>query len=266
MRYIFHLILFSPFFLAAQEQGTVSVFFDFDRFDLKPDTPLGVSRIIQYAEEGTYEVVSIKSFCDTTGSVTYNKALAQRRLNSIEQVLGSHGSKATKEVIGEEYPVESNYRSSEHRRVDITFLIHDEPEELVEEVKPEKSELVKSFEGFLKDSSSSETMIRLDVHFHPGMDVLLPESEPELWSLFDFLRYNEDVTAFIRGHVCCSDDMSLSIARAQVVYNFLVERSISPKRLSYKGFSNSMPAVSPEITEEDRIMNRRVDVVFTKTK
>ncbi|MFN5844233.1 MAG: OmpA family protein [Flavobacteriia bacterium] len=85
-------------------------------------------------------------------------------------------------------------------------------------------------------------------------------------NLFAFLRDHEDISVFIRGHVCCSHDPALSTARAYVVYSMLIDRGISPKRLKYEGFSNTIPAISPETNDNDRQANRRVDVIFSKMK
>ena len=84
--------------------------------------------------------------------------------------------------------------------------------------------------------------------------------------LFNFLYYNPSVDAFIRGHVCCGDEMKLSRKRAKHVYKELIDRGISEERLRYKGFSNSLLLVNPERSEADRKMNRRVDIILSKNK
>jgi flagellar motor protein MotB len=60
--------------------------------------------------------------------------------------------------------------------------------------------------------------------------------------------------------------MTLSVQRASAVYDILIKDGIEPSRLDFKGFSNSLPIVSPEYTEEERQQNRRVDVVFSVKK
>ena len=84
--------------------------------------------------------------------------------------------------------------------------------------------------------------------------------------LFNFLYYNPAVDAFIRGHVCCGDEMALSRKRAKHVYKELIKRGISEDRLRYQGFSNSLLLVNPERSEADRRMNRRVDIILSKNK
>jgi outer membrane protein OmpA-like peptidoglycan-associated protein len=49
------------------------------------------------------------------------------------------------------------------------------------------------------------------------------------------------------------------VNRAKAVYDFLVKKGIDAKRLTYKGFGSSKKLVE-EVTEIDRITNRRVEI------
>jgi outer membrane protein OmpA-like peptidoglycan-associated protein len=62
----------------------------------------------------------------------------------------------------------------------------------------------------------------------------------------------------------CFDDHNLSVSRALAVYTYLAQKGIDRSRLTFKGFSNTLPVVFPEITDEDRTKNRRVDVEIVK--
>ncbi len=80
------------------------------------------------------------------------------------------------------------------------------------------------------------------------------------------MQKNKTVNAFIRGHVCCTGgDIGdyYSNLRAKAVFDFLTTNGIAEDRLSYLGFGNRLPLVTPELTEEDQQRNRRVDVVFS---
>ena len=59
------------------------------------------------------------------------------------------------------------------------------------------------------------------------------------------------------------DDYEISFLRAKAVNDYLIRRGISENRLGYEGYSNTIPLVTPELTEEDQQRNRRVDVIFT---
>jgi outer membrane protein OmpA-like peptidoglycan-associated protein len=78
----------------------------------------------------------------------------------------------------------------------------------------------------------------------------------------------------IHGYICCTNNNedgldlgtgtpNLSENRAKAVYDFLIQMGISPQRLSYKGFGSSKKLVQ-EVTEEDRITNRRVEIKIVK--
>ena len=84
--------------------------------------------------------------------------------------------------------------------------------------------------------------------------------------LFNFLNQNKQIHAFIRGHVCCGNDLKLSKKRAKYVYSQLISRGISSDRLRYQGFSNTLLLVSPEKNDIDRAKNRRVDIIFSIKK
>jgi outer membrane protein OmpA-like peptidoglycan-associated protein len=63
---------------------------------------------------------------------------------------------------------------------------------------------------------------------------------------------------FYSGEV---DDISLK--RAKTVYNFLLSNGISADRITYKGFASSRPIYPlPEKNEEERVANRRVEILI----
>ncbi|MEY3237998.1 MAG: hypothetical protein RI883_2099, partial [Bacteroidota bacterium] len=114
-----------------------------------------------------------------------------------------------------------------------------------------------------KIASSNKSSIVLNIEFVPGEDILIGNSFEEINKLYIFLNENPKVYAFLRGHVCCADDFALSSARAHAVFLKLVQKGIESSRLRYDGFSNTIPVITPELTDEDRQKNRRVDVIFT---
>jgi len=87
-----------------------------------------------------------------------------------------------------------------------------------------------------------------------------------MWHSFDALRElllamesNPDLEISLQGHVCCSNDFELSIARARMVYDFLVAEGISKVRLDYQGYGNKVPLFE-EVDESSRALNRRVEI------
>lgn len=111
-----------------------------------------------------------------------------------------------------------------------------------------------------------------DLFFQSGTALLLPSSEKALEGLVSFMEFNDNLSIEIGGHINkpnqapvlkSSSSFKLSEARAAVVYNYLIQRSIDPKRLSYKGYGNSemiYPRANNPIQEQ---MNRRVELTVT---
>ena len=117
----------------------------------------------------------------------------------------------------------------------------------------------------VSNMDNSVVLINLNIQFIGDAPIINSSSINEMDDLVRFLQKNNSIDAFIRGHVCCGDEMPLSKKRAKTVYLELIRRGINPDRLRFQGFSNTIPAVSPEKTDLDRSKNRRVDVMFSKT-
>lgn len=137
-----------------------------------------------------------------------------------------------------------------------------------EKTTKKKSEKEKNFGQRLSeiDVSSldkSVVLVVMQIQFEGGKPIMSPLAQKEMGDLFVFLDKNKQVNAFIRGHVCCGDEMKLSRKRAKRIYTDLVKKGIDPSRLRYQGFSNSLLLINPERTEADRAKNRRVDIIFS---
>lgn len=104
------------------------------------------------------------------------------------------------------------------------------------------------------------------ITFIGGKAKVTTESYPYLEYLKATMLKNPELSAHIRGHVCCGKNMRISKNRAKAVYRYLLKNGIAKNRLSYKGYSNTKPVVWPEKTMEDRKANRRVDIIFEKAK
>ncbi|MBI5217798.1 MAG: OmpA family protein [Bacteroidia bacterium] len=91
---------------------------------------------------------------------------------------------------------------------------------------------------------------------------LTPESYTELDKLVKLMEENPEMEIEISGFTdnTGSDEfnMKLSVERANAVADYLKSKKIKKKRLSCKGFGNTMPVVSND-TEEGRAKNRRVE-------
>lgn len=261
MRILLLTFLVFPFFVGAQDK-IQTVYFDHDKDQLNQKE---IDKINQLIDIQNLQIVFLIAYCDTLGSVSYNLELAQKRLRTVKGFFSEDQIKYSEfKALGENYSA-VNAPLKTWRKVEIHYIIEQIKSQEIVEVEPTIPIKKSVFDSLTLDDVLAEDAepIVLDIQFFPGMDVLMAESWGEVDRLFLFLKNNDKVHAFIRGHVCCSSDMYLSYSRAYAIYNSMINRGISPKRLDLKGFDNTKPRVWPEVTDEDRQMNRRVDIIFS---
>lgn len=128
----------------------------------------------------------------------------------------------------------------------------------------------------LKNSKVGESVVLSDIRFEQASHVLLKSSKPALNSMLNALKALPTLQMEIQGHMCCDDpltvdgfdtdtkEFSLSFNRAKTVYDFMVQNGIDASRLTYKSFGARKRLVNPEVTDEDRSRNRRVEFLITK--
>ncbi len=85
----------------------------------------------------------------------------------------------------------------------------------------------------------------------------------ELDKIVQLLNDNPTLKIQISGHTDNvgkpADNLALSNNRAKTVVSYLINKGISPQRLSYKGFGETQP-VADNKTEEGRAKNRRTEM------
>jgi outer membrane protein OmpA-like peptidoglycan-associated protein len=168
------------------------------------------------------------------------------------------------------------------RRVDIVVnnKIKKRPPESKTVYKPKKDTLRKTASSNLDDVKhlkTGSTLLLKNVYFPADRHIIKPESEETLEKLYIVLRDNPNIKISIEGHVCCirdADDaedldtheQTLSVNRAKAIYDYLVNKGIDPKRLTYAGFGRRRPVVENEQNEEDAEKNRRVEIRVIENK
>jgi len=252
----------STTFLNAQVSDTLYLFYELNADHL---TSTEQQKLDSFLEENRKNVksVHINTYCDTAASVNYNKALSNRRFMNLRLLFDTIPI-ASFNTFGEEIKNMKNYNASFSRRAEVIYILVDD-----EKVNPVSTTLPirkkgNAFEEFMADPTVTKTTIRLSILFYTNVDTYYPEFEGELKQLYQFMSDNQNVTAHIRGHVCCGDDYTLSSNRAFKIYKYLKSNGIDPSRMSFKGYSNKIPEVYPEVTQYDELRNRRVDIIFTK--
>lgn len=102
-----------------------------------------------------------------------------------------------------------------------------------------------------------------NIYYQTDSFAILPESEPELQTLVDFLKNNAKLKVEIQGHTDSSGNSAanktLSELRAKSVLEYLVENDIEISRLNSKGYGDTVP-ISSNDTPEGRKQNRRTTI------
>lgn len=105
------------------------------------------------------------------------------------------------------------------------------------------------------------------VGFNSNGAEITPESYAALEKAFNTLEQNPAIEVEILGHTdnirAPSANLSLSLARAEVVKEYLVRRGIAASRVEGRGLASVRPRAS-NATSEGRQLNRRIELVRVK--
>ena len=240
------LLLFSPVVFSQDSSDSLCIYFGFnsDFISLK-DQPR-FQEIRRFANIEIRKVI-LKAYTDTVGDEQSNLKLAELRLNAVEKLLSKDIEVVERRIIGEDH---SSLGDSDKRRVDV-LTVKEQEKEVVEE-KP-----------MLLPEIELGVPIALNIVFQGGTYIILEESYPQIDELLLIMKADTSLLLQLSGHVCCMNDMELSVQRARAVKSVLMNNGIAEERMSTEGFGNTKP-IFPDDTEAHRHRNRRVEAVFSR--
>lgn len=188
--------------------------------------------------------VKVIGYTDSTGSLKRNKTLAAERIRSVEVVLKSSGLSRVKveTVNANELSGSRAVPDEMNRRVDL--LIYG------------KNTVTSSKLNFELNKP-----LNLNINFVGGKADFLSTSHSNLEKLKNLMLEDSTLQLKLHGHVCCDNDMPLSIKRAEAVMQYLVQNKINPNRMTAEGFSN-FKLLAPDNSEANMSLNRRVEAIF----
>jgi outer membrane protein OmpA-like peptidoglycan-associated protein len=108
-----------------------------------------------------------------------------------------------------------------------------------------------------------------NLFFVGNQAVLLEKSEPEMPKILKFMQINPGIKIEIAGHINRpsappvsknSWDYGLSVRRALLVYNYLIENGIAEERLTHKGYGNWEMRFPNATSSREQAANRRVEI------
>jgi outer membrane protein OmpA-like peptidoglycan-associated protein/tetratricopeptide (TPR) repeat protein len=116
------------FYLNRIQTGATTVlnnlFFDVDKYDLKPNSITELERIISYMKKNPDLKIGIRGHTDDTGTAEYNMRLSLKRAEAVYQYLVDHGTdpaRLTFRGFGQTepaYPNDSEENRSKNRRIE----------------------------------------------------------------------------------------------------------------------------------------------------
>ena len=251
-------------------QSKMDVYFDFNA-----DVPnqKAIQQLDDFYSNKNIKVIKIEGFCDSIDTKNYNKELAERRVKNILDLLKKNNVAIAENVslISHGKDFDRSQNQSENRKVIVTY--YDKERDFFPESDIPKSELLKRIKEEKKSLSAkfqkakTGDFIRINnIHFVFNSEKIIPESHAILEELYMIMVVNPKMVIKINGNICCNPNTSvtkLSYRRALKIFNFLKDRGIKVSRLAYHGFGSGNPIYPiPETTEEERIANRRVEILI----
>ncbi|XOV68483.1 MAG: OmpA family protein [Fluviicola sp.] len=279
MRWLLLLLTMCAFHASARVE-LQSVYFIGKSTELTEYSSFILERLNSSFKNGDYQIIEVNAFCEGTSSDACKK-IASRRLMRVLDRLNADSVDVSMNSYGtERIPI--NFTPVNWNRVDIYYSV---VEAWKDKVKPKAVQSIdttvntdslsalihtpeKKADLFVEipdyDLIPFNTPINIPLYFEGNKGIMKKESQPVLDQLYRTLISYPELKAHFRGHVCCGNNKRLSSKRARYVYKYWRKRGVSKERISYKGYSNTIPLATPERTEADRAKNRRVDVIYSK--
>ncbi len=273
--FLFAILSFS--YVQAQ-QKTYTCYFQINSSEYESDSLVKLQDWLHLSPPKFAIDIHLIAYTDTVGSIKYNDVLAKKRLENIASVLKSMDYNITNtETIGKRYNTTDYSTNQDFRKVEILFKINvpmdsvkitQQKEEKVIAKEPQPKTSKKSKKPTQKSQleefelMGDNAIINLNIEFRNNTNVYKDQkSEKQVYYLAEFLKKHPEKKVIILGHVCCTDNLAVSINRAKRVYEDLRKYKINKKRMNYKGLSNTVPLVE-EVDERAKQQNRRVEVIF----
>ncbi|MEG2078700.1 OmpA family protein [Chryseobacterium sp.] len=273
MKLIFLFIFFS-FYSLNCGQMLSSIYFKNNSHELDQDSKNKLDSLAQLKNNLTFRIFGN---ANPLGNENLNKTLSDQRAKTAREYLKKRMGNNIKlsSSIGLGITKQINDNSTEilqakNRRVDI-FI----EKTLAEGEKISRKQYPSFFDMKIELMKVKDTFSLPDVNFVGGRHIWLPNAKPRLYQLLKILKQNPTIEVELQGHICCDYEnfdgedqdlgtYNLSFTRADSIKEFLVKMGIDIQRIKAEGLGHLNPVVYPEITEADRIKNRRVELVLTK--
>ncbi|MBP9848681.1 MAG: OmpA family protein [Flavobacterium sp.] len=264
-------LLFSVVSFAQEEEEVHSIFFEFDKFNLKTEQADAVVAFVSKIDTARIESVQIFGYCDDRGKDQYNYTLSTNRANTVKDKLIEKGIKSKiiitlegkgRIMLDEDMQTNIPEARSKNRRVDV--VVNFKPI-IIEDLK-----IPGVYSTIKKDRIVGDRIYLDHVLFERGSSQLTYKAKKELDRIALELHKYKNIHFEIQGHVCCTPTFQkeavdrdtkkreLSINRAKRVYNYFLMKRISKTRMTFKGYGNT------QSLKKGSTLDRRVELLITK--
>lgn len=271
-RFFSLLFLFISLIAFSQEEEEVhSIFFEFDKYDLKEEQANAVVAFVSKIDTTRIESIQIFGYCDDRGKDAYNYTLSTNRANTVKNKLIDRGIKSKiiitlegkgRIMLDEDMQTNVPEARSKNRRVDV--VVNFKPV-VIEDLK-----IPGVYSSIKKDRIVGDRIYLDHVLFERGSSQLTYKAKKELDRIALELHKYKNIHFEIQGHVCCTPTFQkeavdrdtkkreLSINRAKRVYNYFLMKRISKTRMTFKGYGNT------QSLKKGSTLDRRVELLITK--
>ena len=264
-------LLFSVVSFAQEDEEVHSIFFEFDKYNLKEEQANAVVAFVSKIDTSRIESVQIFGYCDDRGKDAYNYTLSTNRANTVKNKLIERGIKSKiiitlegkgRIMLDEDMQTNVPEARSKNRRVDV--VVNFKPI-VIEDLK-----IPGVYSTIKKDRIVGDRIYLDHVLFERGSSQLTYKAKKELDRIALELHKYKNIHFEIQGHVCCTPTFQkeavdrdtkkreLSTNRAKRVYNYFLMKRISKVRMSYKGYGNT------QSLKQGSTLDRRVELLITK--
>lgn len=276
MKQIYLLLLFCCSILYSQEeQKSIVVLFNSNEFALSSEAK-GTLTAFFSDETLVIASISIEGFCDDIGSTENNLILSTNRAQSVANYLKKEFNLNCNSIQGKgELPlmnssVDESRKNNRKAVLEITFSKSSEENNISNK---DSEKRYKNYKTFSDKLVVGDKIIIKNLLFKGSLTIFENPEEAiiELDKIVTYLNENPNTTIEIQGHVCCigsahsdahdrfSGKNNLSHTRAKKVFDYLIEKGISPNRMTHMGYGRKFPI--PGGIESD---NKRVEILITK--
>jgi outer membrane protein OmpA-like peptidoglycan-associated protein len=257
----------------AQEEEIYSIFFEFDKFNLKEEQAEGVIAFVQKIDTARIESIQIYGYCDDRGKDEYNFVLSTNRATTVKNKLIERGIKSKiiitlegkgRIMLDEDLQTDIPEARSKNRRVDVVVNY--------KSITIENLKIPGVYSTIKKDAVAGDRIYLEKVLFERGSSQLTFQAKKELDKIALLLLKFKNIQFEVQGHVCCTPTYhreaidretkkrELSVNRAKRVFNYLFKKGISNSRMTYRGYGNT------QSLKQGSALDRRVELLILKNE